>query len=194
MSASEVMPDVNHAAQQPAPKKSSPSANTAQKVLAFAAIVAITYFGKLVLITLLFAILLSLILEPLVGFLEHRRMPRPFGAGIAMLLLLGVLYAMSYFFYVKVESFIGELPKYSGQIKSQVIKFREKAEKLNQTRQQITGKKQEQNQVTVKDSMNWFGIAASTGTITEVVLAITLIPFLSYFMLTWQAHMRSGAV
>ena len=42
--------------------------------------------------------------------------------------------------------------------------------------------------------MNWFGIAASTGTITEVVLAISFIPFLSYFMLTWQAHMRAGAV
>src|SRR5947209_8641765 len=158
MSASEVMPDLNNAGAQAEPPKKSgrkSSANTAQKVLAFAAIVAITYFGKLVLITLLFAILLSLILEPLVGFLEHRRLPRPFGAGIAMLLLLGVLYAMSYFFYVKVEGFIGELPKYSGQIKNQIVKFREKAEKLNQTRQQIIpDKKQGDNQVTVKDATN----------------------------------------
>lgn len=170
--------------------------NVAQKVLAFIAILTIVYIGKIVLVTLLFSILLSFVLEPIVGFLEHRRIARPYGAGMAMLVLMGVLYAMSYFFYVKVESFASELPKYSGQIKNVVVKFRQKADKLDQTRQQIMpDKKQDKNTVTVKsESSGLSAITPTTSAITEAVLALSFIPFLAYFMLTWQAHVRASAV
>src|SRR5438270_2541756 len=151
----------------------------AQGIIATAAVLGIVYVGKLVLVTLLFSVLLSFILEPLVGFLEHRRLPRAYGALLAMLLLLGILYAASYFFYVRVENFVSELPKYSGEIKKEVLKFREKAEKFSQTREQIIpDKKQDQNSVTVKnDNTNWLGIAASTRSVTEGMLAISFIPF-----------------
>jgi predicted PurR-regulated permease PerM len=170
--------------------------NPAQLILALAAVLGILYFGKVVLVTLLFSVLLGFILEPLVGFLEHRRLPRAYGALLAMLLLAGILYAASYFFYVRVENFVSDLPKYSGEIKKEVLKFRAKADKFSETRQQIIpDKKQDKNTVTVKnDNTNWFGIAASTGTITEGMLAISFVPFLAYFMLTWQAHVRATAV
>src|SRR5947199_6102558 len=126
--------------------------NAAQMVIALAAVLGILYLGKLVLVTLLVSVLLGFILEPLVGFLEHRRMPRAYGALIAMLVLTGVLYAASYFFYVRVESFVSELPKYSGEIKKEVLKFRAQADKLRQTRQQIIpDKNQDKNQATVKN-------------------------------------------
>src|SRR5436305_9431309 len=147
----------SHASRQSVP-------NAAQMILAATAVMGVIYVGKLVLVTLLFSVLLGFILEPLVGFLEHHRVPRAYGALLAMLLLLGLMYAASYFFYVRVENFASELPKYSGEIKKEILKFREKAEKLSQTRQQIIpDKKQEQNSVTVKNnSTNWLGIAAST--------------------------------
>src|SRR5205823_14488483 len=87
-----------HASRQSVP-------NAAQMILAATAVLGIVYVGKLVLVTLLFSVLLGFILEPLVGFLEHRRIARPYGALLAMLLLLGLMYAASYFFFVRVENF-----------------------------------------------------------------------------------------
>src|SRR5205085_12013280 len=36
--------------------------------------------------------------------------------------------------------------------------------------------------------------SAQTGDLTEKVIAVSFVPFLAYFMLTWQQHIRSGVV
>jgi predicted PurR-regulated permease PerM len=49
--------------------------------------------------------------------------------------------------------------------------------------------------VRVEQSSNWFDtLTAGAGSVTEVILAIGFIPFLVYFMLSWQEHVRANTV
>src|SRR5437879_1308322 len=75
--------------------------NHAEKIVALAAALALCYFGKIVFATLMFSLLLAFALEPIVEMQERIRVPRAIGALIALGLLGAVLYAVSYFSYVR---------------------------------------------------------------------------------------------
>jgi predicted PurR-regulated permease PerM len=170
--------------------------NVAQKVIATAAVLALCYFGKMVLVTILLAVMLAFMLEPLVGWLERHRVIRPIGAMIALLLTAGLLYAASYFSYVKAVDFARDLPKYSGHIRESVLHFRQQAQKVQQARQAIVpDQANDQNTTKVKAvQSDWSTLISSGATVTEIFFAASFIPFLTYFMLSWQEHMRSSVV
>ena len=48
--------------------------------------------------------------------------------------------------------------------------------------------------ITVQQSSWWESITGSLGTVTEILLTVSFIPFLVYFMLTWQDHVRAATV
>jgi predicted PurR-regulated permease PerM len=122
----------------------------------------------------------------------ERRISRVAAATIAMALLLAGLYAASYYSYLKAMEFAQELPKYSGQIKQQVIRFRQQANKIDETRRAIIPENnEEKNAVRVKPVSRI--LSEGTG-LTETVVALSFIPFLTFFMLTWEDHIRSSLV
>jgi predicted PurR-regulated permease PerM len=166
--------------------------NGAQIVLAIAAALAVLYFGKLPIVVLLCSALIAFMLEPLVDAFE-RRMPRVMAASLAMLLVIGGLYTASYYSYMQARDFAAEFPKYSGQIKQQVIRFRQQASKIDETRKAIMPESaDEKASVRVKSVEPTFPTAKSN--LTETVIAISFVPFLVFFMLTWQEHIRAAVV
>ncbi len=185
----------------PAPPPALPPrarrADAALTVLAIAALFAVCYVAKLVLITLLVAILLAFMLEPIVGFLARFRVPRPIGALIALLLVAGLLYGATYFFYSKGVQFYHELPKYTQKIKQETEKFRQRVERVQQQTQKIVSGNEENNKnaVQVQQGTNWGDwISKGLGSGLELLLTISFLPFLVYFMLTWQEHTRAATV
>src|ERR1041385_5343095 len=119
----EEAPD-NHLAEKELEQKNERKLNTAlhvgavaQIVVAVAVILAICYVAKLILITLLVSILFAFMLEPLVNLLEKIRLPRSAGAFLAVLLMVALIWAGSYFLYGKAMSFVHELPTYSDRIR-----------------------------------------------------------------------------
>jgi predicted PurR-regulated permease PerM len=158
----------------------------------------ICYFGKLVLVTLLVSILLTFMLEPIVGLLERLRLPRPLGALFAVLLLMGALYGISYFFYNRAVSFAHELPKYSHKIQGMLSHITKKTSELEKTTQQVLPKGKDQGEkplpVRVENSAGSGLITQNIGTVTETVLTLCFIPFLVYFMLSWREHARTKSV
>lgn len=172
--------------------KTVPRINGAQVVLAASAALLILYFGKLPIITILCSALIAFMLEPIVGTLE-RRMPRAAGAGIALLLVLGGLYLASYYSWLQAKEFASNFPKYSQQLKEQVIRFRKEASKLEATRQAIIPDAPETKDAVKVRSVD--GPASTPGRhVTEIAVAISFVPFLVYFMLTWQEHTRASLV
>jgi predicted PurR-regulated permease PerM len=174
-----------------------PVANGAQRVLALVAVMVVLYFGKSVLVTLMVAILLAFVMEPLVGGLEHIRVPRPLGAFLAVALLLGICYTATYFLSVKAMDFAHQLPKYSQSIQGVMNKYKQKAEQIQKTTQKIVpGSEDQQNTVKVQQvETGWAGLATKTSAnLTELLLLISFIPFLAFFMLTWQEHVRKSLV
>jgi len=169
----------------------------AQVILAAAVILAICYIAKLVLVTLLFSILLAFMLEPVVNLLEKVRLPRAAGAFLAVLFMLALMYAGSYFLYGKAMSFVHELPKYSAKISSYLAHFREQTSELEKTTKQVFPEDKNAKKplpVQVENQGTQGVVSEKVGAVTEVVLTLCFIPFLTYFMLSWQEHARTKSV
>jgi predicted PurR-regulated permease PerM len=168
--------------------------NLAQKIVALAAVLALCYFGKLVIATLMFSLLLAFSLEPIVEMLERIRLPRAIGALIAMGVLGAALYGVSYFSYVRAVDFVHQLPKYTEKIKGTVLKYRNEAQQLQKTGQAMSPT-ETKSAIPVKEVGGGFaGITSTAGSITETLLALSFIPVLAYFMVTWRDHLRASAV
>ena len=165
-------------------------------IVAVAVVLALCYVAKLVLVALFSAILLAFALEPMVSFLHRFRLPRPIGAMLALLVVAGLLYAGLYGFYSKAVDFTHEWPKYSGKVKSVVMKFEQRAQQLqNQTLPSAAGRADGEQVVHVQQQTSWSeAVTNSLGTVTETLLILSFIPFLTYFMLTWQEHVRASTV
>lgn len=169
----------------------------AQVIVAATVILAICYIAKLILITLLVSILFAFVLEPVVNLLEKARLPRSAGAFLAVLSMVALIWAGSYFLYGKAMSFVHELPKYSDRIRSHLAHFRQQTTELEKTTQQVFPEdKNAKKPLPVKvENQGTPGVMSDKlGAVTEVVLTLCFIPFLTYFMLSWQEHARTKSV
>jgi len=169
----------------------------AQMIVGAAVVLVICYVAKLILITLLVSILLAFVLEPVVNLLEKIRLPRAAGAFLAVLFMLALMYAGSYFLYGKAMNFVHELPKYSDRIRSHLAHFRQRTNELEKTTQQVFPEDKSARKpmpVKVENQGAQGGMSDKIGQVTEVVLTLCFIPFLTYFMLSWQEHARTRSV
>jgi len=167
-------------------------------LIAVAIALVICYFAKIVLVTLMVSVLLAFVLEPLVDLLERIRVPRSAGALLAVLLLLGICFGASYFFYNRAISFAHELPRYSQKMRGSLAKISRQSQDLKRTTSQILppAAKPDKNAIPVKveNASGSDMITKNLGAVTEVVLSALFIPFLIYFMLGWRNHARSKTV
>ncbi len=172
--------------------------SVAQIVVAAIAFIGLIYLLKLVLITTLASILLAFVFEPLVGALARIRVPRAAGALIAVVLMVGMTGGLTYFFYSRAVDFATQLPKYSGRIRSTLSNLRAQTNKIEESTRSViaspkTGKTPVPVEVQEAPALSRV-ISAGSGTLGDVVLAITFVPFLVYFMLTWKDHAHSATV
>ena len=169
---------------------------TALMILAVAVVLTLVYYAKLLLMILLLSVLLSFVLAPLVDFLLTRHVPRALGALVAVVLLTGVLGFLTYVSYNRAFDFIHDLPHYKNEIQWLVGRFTRQAETITKSTETVLEEnKEEKNVVTVRQASNWTDVLGPyASAVTETVLTITFVPFLVYFMLSWQDHVRSASV
>ena len=162
-------------------------------LLGIALIVMFAYYGESVLAVFFFAVLLSFTLSPVVQALEYLHLPRAVAALISMVVLLALLYGVTVASYNEAIIFADNVPKYSQKIRSMVQPFQQDAEKLQKTREAVG--EPDSNVVPVRQVQSWSDVLThGAGTFTDTVLAASFIPFLAYFLLTWQSHARSATV
>lgn len=170
----------------------------AQVVIATAAAVGLIYLLKPVFVTVLVSTLLAFCLEPVVLALQRVRIPRPAGAAIALLLLLGLSCALIFFFYNRAVDFAEELPRFSEQIRDDLEKFETQAKKIEDSTRSILpaqGGKKQPIPVQVQEPRGLAKLISSGASqFGEIALAISFVPFLIYFMLTWKAHVHSATL
>lgn len=164
-------------------------------LLGIGLIITFAYFGESVLAVLFFSILVSFVLDPLVEvFGIYLRLPRALASLIAVILLLSLLYGVSYASYSRAIAFIDTVPQYSQKIRSILKPFRQQAEKLEKTGEAVREPGPE-NVIAVRPVTSWSDtLTHGVSTLTEVFLAASFIPFLAYFLLTWKHHARSATV
>jgi predicted PurR-regulated permease PerM len=101
---------------------------------------------------------------------------------------------MTYFFYNRAIAFVHDLPKYSEKIQEEVGKLRQQAQKIRSSTSILPSARPE-NTVTVQQETDWASaLTQGAGTVWEVALSVSFVPFLVYFMLTWQEHARAATV
>ncbi len=165
-------------------------------VLAVGGVLVLMYLAKAVLVLTLVSVLIAFMLAPIVELCQRIHLPRSLGSLIAVLLMCAALYGIFYVSYSQANEFVSELPKYSGKIRSVLNQVRLRAERVRQTtRNVLPEEKVEKGTLTVRQSSNWMDDLTS-GAIgaTEVVLLAAFVPFLVFFMLSWQDHVRSSTV
>jgi predicted PurR-regulated permease PerM len=162
-------------------------------LLGMALIVMFAYYGESVLAVLFFAVLLSFMLSPVVQALEYLHLPRAVAALISMVVLLALVYGVTVASYNEAVIFADNVPKYSQKIRSMVQPFQRDAEKLQKTREAVG--EPDTDVVPVRQVQSWSDVLAhGAGTFTDTLLAASFVPFLAYFLLTWQSHARSATV
>jgi predicted PurR-regulated permease PerM len=172
--------------------------SVAQIVVAVIAVIGLLYLLKLVMVTTLCSILLAFVLEPFVNRLGRIGLPRSVGALLAVALMVGLTGGLTYFFYSRAVDFATQLPKYSGKIHSTLANLREQTNQIEESTRSViaspnAGKPPVAVEIREAPGLSNL-ISAGSGTLGEVLLAITIMPFLVYFMLTWKDHAHSSTV
>lgn len=163
-------------------------------LLGIGLIILFAYYGEGVLAVLFFSILLSFVLAPVVEALGYLRLPRALASLVAVVLLIALLYGITYASYSQAVAFMDNVPKYSQKIRSILKPFRQQAEKIEKTGEAV-GEPVPSNVVAVRPVTSWTDVLThGVGTLSEAVLAASFIPFLVYFLLTWQHHARAATV
>lgn len=106
-------------------------------LIALAAMIALLYYGKLFFITLIAAIVLAFILEPVVTLFMRLKLPRPVASFITCTLALAVVYLAVLAFYSQAIGLWQELPTYSKRINELVDDIAARVERTEHSVQQL---------------------------------------------------------
>ena len=159
-------------------------------IIGIAGILTLCYVGESVLVVMLVSVLLAFILAPIVDLLTYLRLPRGLAAAIAILLLLAALCGIVYFSYNQAATLLQDLPKYTSKVRDEASRFRKSAERF-----EVLPPEHEKGVVSVRTATDWTDILTrGFGSVSAAVLAVSFVPFLVFFMLTWQQHVRSATV
>src|SRR5579884_1343381 len=82
-------------------------------VLAAAAAIALLYFGRIFLITVIIAVIIAFLLDPLVALVMKLRLPRALASFIVCSIALLALYLMGLGIYTELANLVDDLPMYS---------------------------------------------------------------------------------
>jgi predicted PurR-regulated permease PerM len=182
-----------------APEASSPASrhivpaarNWAQMIIAGGVILFFCSQAELVLVVLLASILIAFILAPVVELFERMKVARSLAALIAMILLLAVVVGLTYVSYNEAAAFAHDIPRYSAKIRAQIAQWQASTEAWDRSTK------------TASPGGGILGVNASSwvdllnrgfGSVYQALIAASFIPFLVYFMLSWQRHVRSATV
>ena len=166
------------------------SKSWALNLLGVGAILAFCYFAEEPLAVILVSMLFAFVLDPVVDVFTRMRMPRAFAAGTAVVLTCAALAGLVYVGFNEASGLLEELPKHSVEIKQDFAKISRKAQKIADL-----NPAQEKGTVKVQQTTSWADLLSrGFGSVSEVVLAASFVPFLVFFMLTWQEHARKATL
>ncbi|MGA2420390.1 MAG: AI-2E family transporter, partial [Candidatus Acidiferrum sp.] len=177
-------------------EKIRPSAGTTSvRILAVGAIILFLYYAAGVVITLLLSILLAYFLDPAVELMERTGVARTIGAMVMVLILIVALAAVGYGMWSRTADFADNWPRYSAVLRQVTTSVEGK---LNGFEGQLTP--QEQGAKAAPEARSEPGVIHGfllrvVGSLYELVLEVTFVPFLVFFMLAgkrdvWHTTLR----
>jgi len=166
------------------------------RVIAGGILLLFAYYAQGVVITLVLSILLAYCLDPVVELLERVRLPRTLGALVTVLLLCAVLVALGYAMWMRTSDFADNWPKYEQVIKKAAAAVEGKISRIEGQVSEIgPAPAPGVTRVTTADTGFVHGlILHGIPSLTAVVLEITFVPFLVFFMLAEKREVWHGTL
>lgn len=163
-------------------------------VLAFGALIALLYVGQVVLEALLISAIIAMVLAPIVDLLVRIRVPRALGAALATTAMVAVVYALTAISVGRAADFARDLPQYTDRLTRMVQPMSRQAKQLQRTTEQMLPQGSSDTMKVQQTTSLTDLVVKSFGSLAELAFAVTTIPFIVYFMLSWQQHLRDGAI
>jgi predicted PurR-regulated permease PerM len=166
------------------------------RVIAAAIILLFFYYAAGVVITLLLSILLAYFLDPAVEFLERLGLPRTLGAMAMVLILIAVLAAVGYGLWTRTADFAENWPKYSSVLQQAAGAVEGKIRGIEGQVQQIAPEQGTSSTPTVRTESSIVRtlIFRGIGSLYALILEITFVPFLVFFMLAEKREVWHGTL
>lgn len=188
-------------------------------VIALGVVIAILYFGRVFFITSLAAVMLAFILEPFVTLLVRARFPRSLASFVICAAALSILYLLGMGAYSQLSGLSEDLPLYSQRIGEVVENVSQKVNNAEQRTYQLVipahkpvpapppeppRKKKRTADVVVQTAPGTIPevrihedsspiknfISVRLGSFYQIILMVSFVPFLVYFMLSWHDHIH----
>jgi predicted PurR-regulated permease PerM len=171
------------------------SSNVSLNLLAAALILTFLYYAAGVVITLLLSILIAYFLDPVVEYLERLGISRTLASMVTVLVLIAVLVAVGYMVSSRASDFAANWPKYGGMI-HQVVDTVEA--KINGIERQVTQSKEPEESHARAEAGAQNALRALVvrivGSLYALVLEVTFVPFLVFFMLAGKQEVWHGTL
>jgi predicted PurR-regulated permease PerM len=135
-------------------------------------------------------------LAPPTDMLERAKLPRSLAAFVTVAVASAVLYGITYFSYDRGMRFLEELPRHASKYRQAILRVRQQAETLQKTSESVLPKTAaEEAAIRVIPQTDTFEVLfRNVGSAAEFVFLLSFVPFLVFFMLTWQAHVQTATV
>ncbi len=156
---------------------------------------ALLYFGQFILVIVVTSLFIALVVSPLSAMIERARVPRIVAALLVVMLFVGVAAGIGTVAYGRAVSFVGALPQNARQIRARLRRLADRAAVLEKsTESALPSGSSEDAPVKVATQPGWGDVFAQLGNISELIFAITFLPFMVFFMLTGADHARRATV
>ena len=110
---------------------------TSLTVLAFAASIALLYYGRIFFITVVIAVIIAFLLDPVVTAFVKLRLPRTVASFIVCSIALLSLYLLGVGLYTQFSGFVDELPTYSQRMNEMVDSIATQVDQIEKRTYQI---------------------------------------------------------
>ncbi len=199
------------------------ASNSSQRLIALGVVLAVCYYAQAVVITFFCSVLFAFLLEPPVSWLIRLRFPRALAAFVVCILAWGAIGVLGGLLYFRGAAFAEEFPRYESSIRDAVDKITQRIQKLESTFTRFMPQERQPRppvvetrrpprtkasqpppppqpppvqEVRLKDDSGVLAkyVLPQVKTLTQILLYISFVPFLVYFMLSWRDHVRHGFV
>jgi len=166
------------------------------RLVATAILLLFFYYAAGVVITLLLSVLIAYFLDPAVEFLERLRVPRTIGALILVVLLILVLVAVGYSFWLRTSDFAADWPKYRDILRGATVEVQNKLSGIEGSVNEITNTEPRPKVLTPASDAGSIHnlIVRGIGSLYALVLEGTFVPFLVFFMLAEKREVWHGTL
>lgn len=164
------------------------------RIIATGIVIGFCYWAASVVMTLLVSILIAYMLDPAVEWLERFRIPRGVGALIAVLVAIGLLLLLGSVVYARAADFAQNWPAYSAILKGAASDIQKRLERIERAVSITPAEPAGRPSIRLAEEGPWQMLLRGLGSLYSVLLFVSFVPFLVFFMLAAKRDVWHGTL